>query len=81
MANRPIVALFLVAGCAKATYVGPIDGQPAYKIDCSELPSCRDKARELCGGDFEERTVVGDDKQEQPAGDNDEDVAIVAVCK
>jgi hypothetical protein len=77
-----ITTLIMLAGCAKATYVGPIDGHPAYKIDCSTLSSCQDKARDLCGGAFEERNVV--DKAQQPGHPrpgNEDSIAIVAVCK
>ncbi len=77
MKNQQIFALIMLAGCSSATYVGPIDGQPAYKIDCSNLTSCREKAEDVCGGDFEERKVVSDGQQQ--AGE--ERAAIVAVCK
>ena len=78
MKDPQIFTLIMLAGCSSATYVGPIDGQPAYKIDCSNLTSCREKAKDVCGGDFEERKVVNDGQQQQ-AGE--ERAAIVAVCR
>lgn len=58
--RRFIVALLLLSagGCVTAESYTTGDGRQAYFVDCSgdfnSWPQCYAKAREVCGGNFEE---------------------------
>ena len=69
-----VIAALALGGCAMGAAFSPIvtpyvsgDGRQAYQIRCGgvamSMASCQTKARELCGGNFEEtnRSVTSRD--------------------
>jgi len=60
MKRLAVVGLVLVASCASSQQITMPDGRSGYIVNCNRnfqsLADCRNEARRICGGNYEEVT-------------------------